>query len=87
MIDDCLEAVRQKSHAELEAHTLLVLQQDQQLFPGGVMFADVPTELVCLPSALDNDIELQHIHLELGSEPSNTVVDAYFEREVASLSL
>ncbi|KAI7954682.1 hypothetical protein MJO28_005082 [Puccinia striiformis f. sp. tritici] len=87
LIDDHLEAVRQKLHAELQVHTLLVLRQDQQLFPGDVMFTDVPTELVCLPSALDNDIELQQIHLELGSKPSNAAVDAYFEREVASLAL
>ncbi|KAI9622648.1 hypothetical protein KEM48_007138 [Puccinia striiformis f. sp. tritici PST-130] len=87
LIDDHLEAVRQKLHAELQVHTLLVLRQDQQLFPGDVMFTDVPTELVCLPSALNNDIELQQIHLELGSKPSNAAVDAYFEREVASLAL
>ncbi|KAA1110968.1 hypothetical protein PGT21_035072 [Puccinia graminis f. sp. tritici] len=58
LIDDHLEAIREKSHIELQAHSILILRRDRELFPGDIMFSDVPLEMIRLPNALESDIEV-----------------------------
>ncbi|WAQ82366.1 hypothetical protein PtA15_2A683 [Puccinia triticina] len=45
LIDNHLEAVRGKSDLQIAAHAILILRQDRELFPGNVMFLDVPVEM------------------------------------------
>ncbi|EHS62701.1 uncharacterized protein PGTG_22623 [Puccinia graminis f. sp. tritici CRL 75-36-700-3] len=83
LIDDHLEAIREKSHIELQAHSILILRRDRELFPGDIMFSDVPLEMIRLPNALESDIEVRAIVAELGPEPSNEALGNLLEREIA----
>ncbi|WAQ92514.1 hypothetical protein PtA15_16A422 [Puccinia triticina] len=77
LIDDHLEAVREKPHA------VLIIRRDRELFPGNIMFDDVPIELVQIPSALETDMEARVMESELGPNPTHAQVNAILAREIA----
>ncbi|WAQ90617.1 hypothetical protein PtA15_13A15 [Puccinia triticina] len=83
LIDNHLEAVREKPYLEMQAHAVLIIRRDRELFPGNIMFADVPIELVQIPSALETDIEARVMESELGPNPTHAQVDAILAREIA----
>ena len=86
LIDDQLEAIREKSEVQLQAYAILILRRDRQLFPGDVVFADVPAELILVPNALECDVEARSIVAQYGDEPPQAELSALLERE-AALSL
>ncbi|KAI7940444.1 hypothetical protein MJO28_014096 [Puccinia striiformis f. sp. tritici] len=82
LIDDHLEALREKSPLEMAVYSVLILRRDRELFPGNTMFGDVPAELIQLPNALESDIEMRAMVSELGPEPSDEQLTTSLAREV-----
>ncbi|PLW08437.1 hypothetical protein PCANC_19894, partial [Puccinia coronata f. sp. avenae] len=83
LIDDHLEAIRAKSDVELQAHTILVLRRDWELFTGEVMFADIPDKSIKMPGPIKLDIKVQDIMARFGVNPSPQDMSLLLESKLA----
>ncbi|WAR58216.1 hypothetical protein PtB15_5B448 [Puccinia triticina] len=63
--------------------TLLIMRRDWDLFPGNVMFPNVPAEWIRVPTALECDIETRSLIAQYGAEPSQEDMAALLQAEVA----
>ena len=62
---------------------MLIIRRDRELFPGNIMFADVPIELVQIPSGLETNMEARVMESERGPNPTHAQVNAILAREIA----
>ncbi|OAV86636.1 hypothetical protein PTTG_29795 [Puccinia triticina 1-1 BBBD Race 1] len=83
LINNHLKAVREKPYLEMQAHAVLIIRRDRELFPGNIMFADVPIELVQIPSGLETNMEARVMESELGPNPTHAQFNAILAREIA----
>ncbi|EFP80689.2 uncharacterized protein PGTG_06645 [Puccinia graminis f. sp. tritici CRL 75-36-700-3] len=81
VIDDQFEAIREKSNVQLHALSILILRCDRALFPGDFMFADIPEEIIRMPSVLDCEIKTRAIVAELGEEPTDEALARLVDSE------
>ena len=59
------------------------MRRDRELFPGDVMFADVPLELVQIPNPVETDVEARAMAAQLGPNATIAEIDELVAREVA----
>ena len=59
------------------------MRRDRELFPGDMMFADVPLELVQIPNTVETDVKAQAMAAQLGPNTMIARINELVAREVA----